>query len=52
MLELFHGSVGYLDELLVLGIVVAVGVAIYFVFALLEAKSKPQKGQNEENKNT
>jgi hypothetical protein len=52
MLTLFHGAVGYLDELLAFGIVVAVGVAIYFVFALVEAKSKLQKNPDDEDKSS
>ena len=52
MLTLFHGAVGWLDELLVLGIVVAVGVAIYFVFAVVEAKNKPLKDPDDEDKSS
>lgn len=37
MLSLFHGAVGFLDEVLALGIVIAVGVTIYFVFAVVES---------------
>lgn len=43
MLSLFHGAVGYLDELLALGIVIAVGVIIYFVFAVVESRSNSAK---------
>jgi uncharacterized membrane protein len=39
MLSLFHGTVGYLDDVLALGIVIAVGVTIYFVFAVIESFS-------------
>jgi hypothetical protein len=43
MLTLFHGAVGYLDELLAFGIIVAIGVFIYFVFAIVESKSHSQE---------
>lgn len=47
-----HGVVGYADELLALGIAFAVGLAIYFVFALVESRSNSQKDQDEEGKST
>lgn len=52
MLTLLHGAVGYLDELLAFGIVVAIGVLIYFLFAIVESKSKAQRDQNEEDDNS
>jgi hypothetical protein len=42
-----HGVVGYADELLALGIAFAVGLAIYFVFALLGSKNKSSNDKNE-----
>jgi hypothetical protein len=48
MLTLFHGAVGYLDELLAFGIVIAVGVVIYFVFALVESRSDSNQDKNAE----
>ena len=48
MLTLFHGAAGFLDELLALGIVLAVGVVIYFVFALIESRSSSAKDKHEE----
>jgi len=52
MLTLFHGAVGYLDELLVLGIIVTIGVVIYFVFAIVESRSHSEKDPDEEGKST
>jgi uncharacterized membrane protein len=46
MLSLFHGAVGYLDEVLALGIVIAVGVTIYFVFAVVESFSSAKDEQD------
>jgi predicted exporter len=48
MQSLFHGTVGYLDELLALGIVLAIGVIIYFVFALIESRSRSAEDKHEE----
>ena len=48
MLTLFHGAVGHLDEVLAFGIVLAVGVIIYFVFALIESRSSSARDKNEE----
>jgi hypothetical protein len=42
-----HGVIGYADELVALGIAVAVGLTLYFVFALLEAKEHAPKDKNE-----
>ncbi len=50
MLILFHGAVGYLDELLAFGIMISVGVIIYFVFAVVESKHEPQTDRDEEGK--
>ena len=52
MLTLLHGAVGYSDELLVLGIAVTIGVVIYFVFAIVESRTKPQKDRDEEDKSS
>lgn len=52
MLTLFHGAVGYLDELLAFGIIVAIGVVIYLVFAIVESRSHSEKDQDEEGKST
>ncbi len=46
MLSLLHGAVGYLDELLAFGIVVTIGVIIYFVFAVVESRSDSKKDTN------
>ncbi len=35
-----HGLVGFADELAALGVALAVGLVIYFVFALLESRDK------------
>ena len=43
MLSLLHGAVGYLDELLAFGIVVTIGVVIYFVFALVQSRAESSK---------
>ena len=48
MLTLFHGAVGYLDELLAFGIVIAIGVVIYFIFAMIESRSHSPKDKHEE----
>jgi hypothetical protein len=50
MLTLLHGPVGYSDELLVLGIAVTIGLVIYFVFAIVESRSKPWNDQDEEDR--
>ncbi len=42
-----HGVIGYADELVALGIAVAVGLTLYFVFALIEAKEHTPKDKNE-----
>jgi hypothetical protein len=47
MPTLFHGAVGYLDELLALGIVLAIGAIIYFVFVMIELRSSSTKDNNE-----
>jgi hypothetical protein len=47
MLTLFHGAVGYLDDVLAFGIVLAVGVSIYFVFAVIESRSSSAKDEQE-----
>lgn len=52
MLSVLHGSVGYLDELLAFGIIIAIGVVIYFVFAIVESRSHSEKDQDEEGKST
>ncbi len=44
-----HGAVGYADELVALGIALAVGVAIYFIFALMESRRESPKDKNESN---
>ena len=46
MLSLLHGAVGYLDELLAFGIVVTIGVIIYFVFAVVESRNASNKDKN------
>jgi hypothetical protein len=46
MLTLLHGAVGYLDELLAFGIIITIGVVIYFVFALVESRSESDKDKN------
>jgi len=48
MLTLFHGTVGYLDELLALGIVIAIGAVIYLIFAMVESRSHSSKDRHEE----
>ena len=52
MLNILHGAVGYSDELLVLGIAITIGLVIYFVFAIVESRSKPQRDQDEEDKSS
>ncbi len=42
-----HGVVGYADELLALGIALAIGLVIYFAFALVESRSKPPNDKDE-----
>ena len=46
MQSLLHGAVGYLDELLAFGIVIAIGVLIYFVFAMVESRTESNKDRN------
>lgn len=48
MLGLLHGTVGYLDELLAFGIIIAIGVIIYVVFAMFESRGDPNKDTKEE----
>ena len=47
MLTLLHGAVGYSDELLAFGIIIAIGVVIYFVFAMVESRAEPNKDKHE-----
>ncbi len=42
-----HGVIGYADELVALGLAAAVGLTIYFVFALLESRNKSSNDKNE-----
>lgn len=42
-----HGVIGYADELVALGLAAAVGLTIYFVFALIESRDPPPKDKNE-----
>jgi hypothetical protein len=48
MLTLFHGAVGYLDELLAFGIIIAIGVIIYVLFAVVESRRDDNKDKNEQ----
>lgn len=42
-----HGVVGYADELVAFGIALAIGLMIYFVFALIESRNKSSNDKNE-----
>lgn len=44
-----HGAVGYADELVAFGIALAIGVVIYFIFAMVESRAKSPKDKNESN---
>ncbi len=42
-----HGVIGYADELVALGLAVAIGLTLYFVFALIESRDQTPKDKNE-----
>ena len=48
MLGTLHGAVGWLDEILAFGILIAIGLGIYFVFALIEWGSKKKTDTKDE----